>query len=102
MGTDFTVIRSWNETDQQYEGWYVNLEDDWVRTEIGFDSRDLMLDVTCRDDLSEYALKDAYELAWAVDQGSIDASEAQRRHRIADDAGSRIDRRDWPFDCDWS
>ena len=102
MGTDFTVIRSWSPASERYEGWYVNLEDDWIRTEIGFDSRDLMLDVTVTEDLSEWTLKDADELAWAVEQGSISEFESDRRHQIAKDAAERVENKDWPFRSDWS
>jgi Protein of unknown function (DUF402) len=48
----FSVIRNWDADKEAFSGWYVNLERSWVRTPIGFDSRDDILDVTVADDLS--------------------------------------------------
>ncbi len=41
----YSVIRTWCESDLRFNGWYVNLESPWVRTTVGFDSRDDILDV---------------------------------------------------------
>ena len=69
MGSGHTVIRSWDPDQQRFAGWYVNLEAEWVRTPIGFDTRELILDVTVADDLSSWCLKDEDELQWAQDEG---------------------------------
>ena len=76
MGSGHTVIRSWDPDQQRFAGWYVNLEAEWVRTPIGFDTRDLILDVTVADDLSSWCLKDEDELQWAQDEGIVSADEA--------------------------
>ena len=46
--------------------WYVNLEAEWVRTPIGFDTRDLILDVTVADDRSSWCLKDEQEINFRI------------------------------------
>jgi hypothetical protein len=55
---------------------YINLEDPWVRTAIGFDSRDVYLDLVAGPDGDEWEWKDEDELAWVVEQGRIDAARA--------------------------
>lgn len=72
----YSVIRDWNSDALQYNGWYVNLEVPWVRTNIGFDSKDLVLDVSVSDDLSEYAYKDEDEFHWAQESGLLTSAEA--------------------------
>jgi len=57
---------------------YINLEDPWVRTPIGFDSRDLYLDLWADPDGDEWRWKDEDELAWVVEQGRFPGS------RVAD------------------
>jgi predicted RNA-binding protein associated with RNAse of E/G family len=63
---------------QQPHGWYVNLEATWRRTTIGFDTQDLVLDVTVADDLSSWAWKDEDELAWSVSVGKYSPQQAEQ------------------------
>ena len=101
-GTHHTVIRSWNEDHNTYEGWYINIEEDWRRIPIGFDTRDLILDVTVEDDLSSRALKDEDELAWAESVGVISPTLAESARKEADLIREAIENRAWPFFNDWS
>ena len=55
---------------------YINLEDPWRRTPIGFDSRDLYLDLVAGPDGDDWEWKDEDELAWIVEQGRIDGARA--------------------------
>lgn len=97
IGQSYSVIRSWSDNDQRFRGWYVNLEQPWVRTAIGFDSRDDVLDVTASDDLSSYALKDEDELGFAVEVGTVAASEAAVIRATAERAVDDMRKRRWPF-----
>ena len=101
-GQSYAVIRRWDFNADRAYGWYVNLESPWRRTRIGFDSWDLILDVTVADDLSSWAWKDADELDWGVSVGKLsvkDAEEIREAGRLAVDA---LERRAWPFGDDWS
>lgn len=71
----YSIIRDWNSGEQAHEGWYVNLEAPWVRTSLGFDTKDLVLDVTVSDDLAEHAFKDEDEFAWARANGLLTETE---------------------------
>jgi Protein of unknown function (DUF402) len=55
---------------------YINLEDPWLRTAIGFDSRDVYLDLVAGPEGDEWEWKDENELAWVVEQGRLDARRA--------------------------
>lgn len=102
VGRGYAVIRTWLAHDERFDGWYVNLEQPWRRTPVGFDTRDDVLDVTVSDDLSEWQLKDADELEFAVEVGVIAAEEAESIHTAAESAIDDITRRAWPFnDTAW-
>jgi hypothetical protein len=62
---------------------YINLEDPWLRTAIGFDSRDVYLDLVAGPDGDDWHWKDEDELAWVVEQGRIDARAPSRSERTA-------------------
>jgi hypothetical protein len=55
---------------------YINLEDPWLRTAIGFDSRDVYLDLVAGPDGDDWEWKDEDELAWVVEKGRLDARRA--------------------------
>jgi hypothetical protein len=99
-GTSFSVIRSWSFERDCACGWYVNLESPWRRTVLGFDSEDLVLDLTVSDDLSTWAWKDADELDWAVENGRFSSEESIRSAGLH--AVELIQARQWPFVEDWS
>lgn len=92
------MIRTWIAEDERFSGWYVNLEQPWTRTPVGFDSRDDVLDVTVSADLTEFQLKDEDELEFAVEIGQFTKSEAQAIHATAESAVDDIVNRRWPFD----
>jgi hypothetical protein len=76
VGRSYSVIRTWVAAERRFAGWYVNLEQPWVRTTIGFDSRDDILDVVVSDDLGACRLKDEDELALAVGLAQIAMDDA--------------------------
>ena len=101
-GAAHAVIRSWNFTADRAEGWYVNLESPWRRTRIGFDSQDLVLDVTAAHDLSSWAWKDSDELDWSVEVSKYSREEAEEIREEGLRVVKRLEQRAWPFHEDWS
>lgn len=77
-GTHYSIIRRLTPSGPQ--GWYINLELPWQRTPIGYDSRDLTIDITANDTLTTYTWKDKDELDWQRDNGRI--SPAQHHHYL--------------------
>jgi hypothetical protein len=66
----------WDDASEQFLGWYINLEAPWVRTGIGFDTLEHILDVVIEADLTGWKLKDEEELDWAVKRGDYTPAEA--------------------------
>ena len=98
VGRPYSVMRSCLVDEQRFHGWYVNLEQPWRRTAVGFDSRDDVLDVTVSDDLDECHLKDVDELEFTVEVGMFTAAEARSIHAAAETAIADVGNRRWPFD----
>ena len=88
------AVRGWS------EDFYVNLEDPWRPTPIGFDTGDWILDVVARDDRS-WRFKDEDELAWAESTGVVSAEWAQRARTAAVAAIADIEAWTWPFNANW-
>ena len=68
------VLRS---HDEEFEGWYVNIEDPHTRSGLATHTRDHVLDVDVQPDRS-HQRKDEDELILAVEQGRYHADEAGR------------------------
>ncbi|OLC57441.1 MAG: hypothetical protein AUH85_03460 [Chloroflexi bacterium 13_1_40CM_4_68_4] len=81
--------------------WYVNLEEHWRRTAIGFDSRDQWLDLWADAERREGTWKDEDELQWAVEHEIIDAEAAAEVRREGERALQRVQRWEAPLDQGW-
>jgi hypothetical protein len=80
--------------------WYVNLEEPWRPTAIGFDSRDHILDLWCGPD-GEWHWKDEDELEWAIAQGWFAPEWDAQLRAEGERALERFRRRDPPLDEMW-
>jgi hypothetical protein len=76
LGDPYSLWLAFDATTWDLAWRYINLEDPWLRTAIGFDSRDVYLDLVAGPDGDDWRWKDEDELAWVVEQGRIDASRA--------------------------
>jgi len=100
-GDAHSVWLYWRAADHEFREWFINLEEPWRRTPIGFDSRDNLLDIVLAPDLSAWHWKDEDELAWAVESGRHSAEEAIAFRREGERALALIRRGAFPFDRDW-
>lgn len=82
-------------SDDDFAGWYVNLEDPWRPWRLGFDTEDHTLDLWIDADGS-WRWKDEDELAVALDVGFYTAEEAQ-----AFRAEGEAVLAEWPFPTGW-
>ena len=80
--------------------WYVNLEEPWRETAIGFDSRDHLLDLWAGPD-GEWHWKDEDELGWAIAQGWFAPERDSELRAEGERALERFKRRDPPLDESW-
>lgn len=101
-GDGYSLWSAWNAADGQHAGWYVNLEEPWRRTAIGFDSRDLWLDLWREPAADEWHRKDDDELDWAVAVGRCSSDRATAIRAEAERAIDTIASRTEPFDVDWA
>jgi hypothetical protein len=79
--------------------YYVNMEEPFRRSEIGFDTNDHMLDIVVEADLSAWRWKDAEEFEARVTGGIYGAEFAQELRAEAETVAALIERRASPF-CD--
>ena len=82
-------------------GAYLNLEQNWRRTPIGWDTTDLTLDVVLSAD-GTVSYKDEEELAWAEEQEVYDHDEVERIRRIGREAHAHATAGGWPLGVDWT
>jgi len=80
--------------------WYINLEEPWRETAIGFDSRDNILDRWSGPD-GEWHWKDEDELAWAIAEGWIAPAREAELRAEGERALERFRRQDPPLDEPW-
>ena len=77
------------------DGWYVNLEEPWRASSVGWDTRDLALDIVVERDGS-WRWKDEDHLAAAVERGWITPEKASAVRA----EGERV-LAAWPFPTGW-
>ena len=100
-GDAFSYWVSWTAPTWELRWRYVNIEEPWCRTPIGFDTRDLELDLWSGPDDTEWRWKDEDEIEWLVASGELDPAKAREIRTIGEEALARSARRESPFDRDW-
>ena len=105
----FMVPGQWRATwiqwspEWEFLGWYVNVEEPLRRTPLGFDSRDLWLDILV-DANRQWQWKDTAHLERAITLGMTSEAVAERARAEGEAAILDIERAAWPFTpevCDW-
>ncbi len=66
----------WRAEDETFLGWYIDLHEPLRRTPIGFDSRDLVLDIQVAPDRSSWSWKDEDEFEWRLADGLFSPGQA--------------------------
>jgi predicted RNA-binding protein associated with RNAse of E/G family len=75
-GTDCSVLLFWKHPEMSFEHYYINLEEPFRRTPIGFDYTDQFLDILPEHDLSDWHWKDEDELQEAIALGVVSPERA--------------------------
>ncbi|HEU0305099.1 MAG TPA: DUF402 domain-containing protein [Gaiellaceae bacterium] len=88
-------IELFYDCDEEFVGWYVNLQEPLRRTALGFDTDDLVLDLWVKTDGS-WEWKDEDELEEAARLGRFDTGEAAAIRA----EGERV-LSEWPFPTGW-
>jgi uncharacterized protein len=85
----------WSADAGTFEGWYVNLQQPLVEDDLGFRTRDNVLDLWVESN-GRWSWKDEDELAEAVERGLLTPAEAE----AARAEGERV-LAEWPFPTGW-
>ena len=96
------VLGLWERATDRFAGWYVNLQTPLRRTAFGFDTIDHFLDVEISPDLETWTWKDEDELAEAQRLGLLSPGDVVSIRAESERALERLERRQPPFDRDWS
>jgi len=99
----FAVWLFWDAANLAFVGYYVNLQAPLVRTAVGFDTADLLLDIVVAPDLT-WHWKDRDEFDEALEHGLIGDGTAAMAQEAAVQAIADIASCVWPFDgflVDW-
>ncbi len=99
--TPYAILATWDPESGEFTGWYINLQDPLRRTELGFDTREHVLDALIPPDRSSWTWKDEDELDRAVKEGLFSAQEAERFRAAGERAIEQILLHEPPFDEDW-
>ena len=99
--TPYSVILGYEPTGELRE-YYVNLQTPLVRSPVGFDTVEHILDVTIVPDRTSWSWKDEDELAEAIEAGLFSEDEAAWFHFWGERAVEHVLLREPPFDEDWS
>jgi hypothetical protein len=84
----------------EHWGWYVNLQRPFRRTDLGFETMDLMLDLIVDPDRT-WRWKDEDELATWTERGLLDSALAGRIRAEGLEVAGRAERNESPFSEPW-
>lgn len=99
-GDRYAVWLFWSGPDREFRGWYVNLESPFARTEIGFDTRDLELDLVIAPDRS-WTMKDVDLLWQRHEEGRFSIAEVRNILDLGASVGRMIDSGNWWWEDSW-
>jgi Protein of unknown function (DUF402) len=100
-GEAYAVWHFWDGPARDFAGWYLNLQEPFRRTETGFDTQDLELDVWVPAD-GPWTFKDAELLAERVADGRLTESQVESIRSLGEAIGAMLDRGDHWWDARWA
>lgn len=100
-GDDYAVWLFWQGTARTFGFWYLNIQESFRRTLIGFDTQDLELDVIVRPDWS-WELKDDDLLDATVERGRYTGEQVAQIRKLGDELTAMLDARQTWWDESWT
>ena len=100
-GSHYSVLLLWTRGFGKFLKWYVNLEDPLVRSTVGFDYLDNLLDIEVAPDLSAWNWKDEDELDDVVTKAMMTSRKADFIRAEGSKAIRVLDAKSPPFDEPW-
>lgn len=99
-GDCYAVWHFWDGPGREFQGWYINLESPFARTEIGIDTVDLELDIVVAPDRS-WSMKDVDLLWQRRHEGRFSLNEVRSILDLGDGIGRMLDAGDRWWDDGW-
>jgi RimJ/RimL family protein N-acetyltransferase len=90
-GDRYAVWHFWDGARRRFAGWYLNLQEAFRRTPIGFDTQDLELDIWIPSDDDGWGFKDWELLDERVAEGRFTAAEAEGIRETGRRLGAQLD-----------
>jgi hypothetical protein len=100
-GESYAVWHFWTGDDRRFACWYVNLQEPFRRTERGYDTQDLELDIVVAPDRSS-TFKDWDLLATRVTEGRFTEARAEEVRALGLELSAAIARGDRLWDDSWA
>ena len=97
----YAVWHFWEGADRRFVGWYLNLQEPFRRTTIGYDTQDLELDLWLPVDGS-WRFKDRELLDERMRDGRYTTEQIVAIRRLGDDLGTMLDRGERWWDEHWA
>ena len=101
-GARHSVLLIWTAGFSELLLWYVNIERPMIRTAIGFDYLDQLLDIEIAPDLSAWNWKDEDEFQAAIAAGLLTPDEARAVRTEGESVIAALAARRPPFDEPWA
>ena len=90
-GEAYAVWHFWEGEERAFDGWYLNLQEPFRRTAIGFDTQDLELDIWLPLD-GNWRFKDDELLEVRIADGRFTSSQVERIRELGSSIGAMLDR----------
>lgn len=97
----YAVWHFWNGPKRAFAGWYLNLQEPFRRTAVGYDTQDLELDVWMPS-RGGWSFKDEELLEVRVREGRFTQGEVASIRALGDEVGAMLDRGEQWWDASWA
>ena len=100
-GEAYSVWHFWDGPERRFAGWYVNVEEPFRRTAVGFDTQDLELDLWLPAG-GGWEYKDEEHLEQRVREGRYTEEQVAAARRVGRDVGAMLDRGERWWEARWA
>ena len=100
-GEAYSVWHFWDGPERRFAGWYLNLEEPFRRTAVGYDTQDLELDLWLPVG-GAWRFKDEEQLDQRVREGRYTEAQVAGARRIGGELGAMLDRGERWWDERWA
>ena len=100
-GEAYSVWHFWDGPERRFAGWYLNLEEPFRRTAVGYDTQDLELDLWLPVG-GVWRFKDEEQLEVRVREGRYTEAQVAGARRIGGELGALLDRGERWWDERWA